>query len=65
MVMLGYIPDAEVTNEDGTIRKDHANKKHARITTIERLKQDPTLRETIPYNHTVVDVSLMIAAREE
>ena len=65
MEMLGYIPDNDIVNEEGTIRKDHANKKHARITTIERMKQEPVLSETIPYNYTVVDVSLMIAAQEK
>ena len=64
MEMLGYIPDQQVTDENGLIKKDHANKRHSRVVSIDKIMQEPALRETIPYNYTVVDVSLVVAAQQ-
>ncbi len=63
MEMLGYIPAQKATDENGKIIKDHANKRHARIATIENIMQELALKETIPYNYNVVDVSMVIASR--
>ena len=62
MEIMGYTPYYDDIHDGDANRKDTIKKKHACMVSIEKMQTVSSLSETIPYDYTVVDICLQMAA---
>ena len=62
MEIMGYTPYYNDIHDGDENLKDTIKKKHSCMVSIEKMQTVSSLSETIPYDYTVVDICLRMAA---